>query len=219
MTRQLIVVDCETTGLDPRKHWVLEVAAVNVATGDELYFVPAVPDRALEAADPKAMEVNRYFERGLDAMRIKDHGLTAWFWSQLWEWLDGNTIGGSNPGFDAAMLNKTAWWLPASPWHYRLADLSAYAAGRLGIPPTELPGLDVVCQLLGVENDCPHSALGDARAAAECFRRLSTPAPPGGVVDRPAPPTPPVDAGAGHLGPLMAGAGAGSCWCPEDPEK
>jgi DNA polymerase-3 subunit epsilon len=39
MSRQLIVVDTETTSLKPDAG-IVEVAAVNVDTGDELRFVP-----------------------------------------------------------------------------------------------------------------------------------------------------------------------------------
>lgn len=185
--RDLIVVDTETTGLDVEAHWVLEVAAINLTTGEELYFVPALPQGALDGASGKALKSNGYFERGVYAHRL-DADAADKYWRQLWEMLKGNTLAGSNPTFDAAMLNKSALcWPPkakggygvdpvepltTSPWHHRLADLSAYAAGALGIEPTALPGLDVVCRTLQVVNEGDHSALGDARATADCFRKL-----------------------------------------------
>lgn len=184
--RDLIVVDTETTGLNPEKHWVVEVAAVNVTTGEELYFVPALPSGALDEADGKALKINGYFSRDVYAHRL-DVASARGYWGQLWDMLDGNTLAGSNPTFDAAMLNRAALWstVPTgyktsttaddfrpSPWHHRLADLSAYAAGALNIDPTALPGLEVVCRSLHVENEVQHSALSDARATAECFRKL-----------------------------------------------
>lgn len=186
-TRELIVVDCETTGLDIERHWVLEVAAINVTTGEEMYFVPALPSGALDGADGQALKINGYFERGVYAHRLSTDTADK-HWRQLWRWLKGNTLAGSNPSFDALMLNKAAAWstipetyakdkqpaLEPSPWHHRLADLSAFAAGALGLEPTELPGLDKVCKALDVEIDGAHSAMGDAAATAECFRRLLT---------------------------------------------
>jgi DNA polymerase-3 subunit epsilon len=188
--RDLIVVDTETTGLDVDKHWVLEVAAINVTTGEELYFVPALPSGALDEADGKALKINGYFERSVYALRL-DTDASNKRWKLLWDWLGGNTLAGSNPKFDADMLNRSALWssnqklitpgpygnptdlpLKASPWHHRLADLSAYAAGALGIYPTELPGLDVVARSLHVEIEGAHSALGDARATAACFKAI-----------------------------------------------
>jgi DNA polymerase III epsilon subunit-like protein len=185
--RDLIVVDTETTGLDIEKHWVLEVAAINLTTGEELYFVPFLPSGALDQADGKALKINGYFERGVFSHRM-DAEASEKYWRQLWDMLRGNTLAGSNPSFDAAMLNRSATWfkpkptygpelgeapLTPSPWHHRLADLSAYAAGALNIRPTALPGLEVVCRSLQVENEGEHSALGDARATAECFRRIA----------------------------------------------
>lgn len=177
--RDLIVVDCETTGLDVNKHHVLEVAAINVTTGDELYFVPALPAGALDEADGKALKINGYFTRDVYAHRL-DANTAETYWDQLWDWLDGNTLAGSNPTFDAAMLNRAQHWNGGgrttrrqSPWHHRLADLAAYAAGSIGIEPTKLPGLEVICRTLHIENLAPHSAMGDARATAECFRMLT----------------------------------------------
>jgi len=174
--RDLIVVDTETTGLDVNFHWPLEVAAINVQTGEELYFVPDLPDGTLDHADGKAMKINRYFERGVFAHRLsKPDSQNSW--TLLWDMLAGNTLGGSNPTFDAAMLNRAykrefVTGEP-SPWHHRLADLAAYAAPALHLPPNELEGLDKVCSYLQVKNEGDHTALGDARATAECFKRLT----------------------------------------------
>jgi DNA polymerase-3 subunit epsilon len=177
--RSLIVVDVETTGLDVDAHHVLEVAAVNVDTGDELYFVPALPVGALDNADGKALKLNGYFTRDVYAHRLST-AQSEKYWDQLWDWLDGNTLGGSNPTFDGAMINRAQQWNASkpggrepSPWHHRLADLAAYAGSALHLGPHELVGLDKVCAALKVDNGSPHSALGDARATAECFRRLT----------------------------------------------
>lgn len=186
MTRQLVVVDCETTGLIPGTHLPLEVAAVNVTTGEELYFVPAFPKGTLDNAAGEALAINRYFERGLHAQRL------GWVdsemaWGDLWMMLQGNTFAGSNPSFDAAMITtgfaKTldetgggdnAWGRTAAPnWHHRLADLAAYAGPALLLAPNELVGLAQICERLGVKNEHEHTALGDARATAECFRILT----------------------------------------------
>jgi DNA polymerase-3 subunit epsilon len=166
--RDLIVCDLETTGLNTAQHWPLEVAAINILTGEELHFVPFIPASALGGADPQALQVNRYYERGTWKEMLPDLDANRRSYDLLRDMLQGNTLGGSNPRFDAAILQRFV----GEPWHYRLADLSAYAAGALGVLPGDLPGLDNVCHLLGVTNEDPHSALGDARATAECFRRL-----------------------------------------------
>lgn len=166
MTRQTVVVDIETSGLAANAT-ILEVAAVNLDTGAELHFVPFTPMSVLAGAEPEALAINRYFERRLFSEQL-DAEATKNAYQWLKEMLDGNVFAGSNPTFDAGHLAKP---LGATPWNHRMLDLSAYAAGVLGLS-FELPGLNKVCELLGVVNEDPHSALGDARATAECFRKL-----------------------------------------------
>lgn len=172
--RQLIVVDIETSSLDVSRAVALEIAAVNVESGEEFYFAPWIKRELYSKFDAGALEVNRYFERGVfhsAATSERDNENALW---KLANFLEGNTLAGSNPAYDAAVLRRllVSYLNDPQPWHYRLADLAAYAAGALGLPPTDTPGLSKVCELLDVTNEDPHTAMGDARATAECFRRL-----------------------------------------------
>lgn len=167
MSRNLIVVDLETTGLGPQCA-PIEVAAINVDTGQTLAFAPYIDlnDYAV-TLEPEAFKVNRYFERGaFHAMLTPEE--TAQHWMQLGDMLRRNTFAGCNPAFDAAIVARSC----APTWHYRLADLAAYAAAALGRDPSALPGQRDVLEALGIENRCPHSALGDAEAASEAFVKL-----------------------------------------------
>jgi DNA polymerase-3 subunit epsilon len=167
--RHLIVVDLETTSLDTATCAVLEVCAIDTVTGEEHHYVPYVSVAQIGSADPKAMQINRYYERGIWEQRL-DVDLTRIAWGTLADLLRGNTLGGSNPTFDAAVLARV---LGEQVWHHRLADLAAYAAPAMGLGPHELPGLDAVCEHFSVVNSAPHSALGDARATAQCFKLAS----------------------------------------------
>lgn len=165
--RHLVVVDVETTGLDPQFHVPIEIAAINVDTDEVLSFVPYLSPDKLAQADPDALRINRYFERGVYRQALT-HQATQSMYESLWTFLRGNTLGGANPRFDAAML-MAADGRGIEPWHYRLADVSAYTAGALGVYPSDLPGLAVCCERLGVVNETEHSALSDAKATAACF--------------------------------------------------
>lgn len=174
--RHLIVVDVESTGLDPKVHVPIEIAAINVDTGEVLSFVPYLSPNMLVLADPDALRINRYFERGVYKKALDEQG-TANMYLGPWEFLRGNTLAGANPRFDAAMLvsghDRFTTAKVEEPWHHRLPDVSSYVAGALGIYAAELPGLADCCERLGGVNDVEHSALGDAKAAAECFRIVS----------------------------------------------
>jgi len=174
-TRALIVVDFETTSLNMFYGKIIEVAAINTATDEVLYFAPYIDPVDLGNADGIAMQINRYYERGVWKQMLSEDATNSQY-RQLAEMLSGNTFAGCNPAFDSQYLIQThpSTMFTNDLWHYRLADLSAYAAGALGIPANELPGLADVCQRLGVDTGVQHSALDDAKAAAECFRRLTT---------------------------------------------
>lgn len=166
--RHLVVVDIESTGLDPNCHVPIEVAAINVDTDEVIHFVPWLDPMKLSQADHDALRINRYFERGA-YKNMLDPSATSQQYQRLWDMLAHNTFAGANPRFDATMLEAATGWTPS--WHYRLADVSAYVAGALRLYPANLKGLHDCCASLSVVNDEAHSALADAKATAECFRK------------------------------------------------
>jgi hypothetical protein len=119
--RRLVFVDIETTGLEVGRHQIVELAW---AVEDDIIRVVR-PRHTLRFAQPEALQVNRYHERGL--------GDTS-TWSTPDEvsrfLLDARdaTLVAANPHFDASFL---AAHFGHAPWHYRLFDMQAYAAGVL----------------------------------------------------------------------------------------
>lgn len=178
----LAFVDTETTGLDPFRHEVWEVAIIRCDGGTDTETVWHLEPTFFFDADPKALEVNRYFERV---------SAPGWKWDDpmaaaraMWAQLDGAVILGSNPSFDTTMLmgliERHAQRRPT--WHYRPIDVPTMAAGWLhakygasGGQSMEDGELEAVTHpfssyklswALGVEppeGDDAHSALGDAR--------------------------------------------------------
>lgn len=119
--RTLVFVDIETTGLDPWCHEIVELAwAV-----DDWPVTVVRPRHTLRRADPKALQINRYHERGLgDPARFSTPDEVSRFVVAA----RGNTLVAANPAFDAWHL---AGHFGHAPWHYRLFDVQAYAAGVL----------------------------------------------------------------------------------------
>ena len=172
--RVVVVVDTETTSLNVERAAITEVAAVDVDSGDVLCaFVPHLPRKDWANADLESLAINGYLERRTYELAL-DVSETAHKYNELYELLHGAVLAGSNPTFDAAVLSRvfdSYDWHP-TPWHYRLLDISAYAAGVLGCELGDAPGLSSVLDRLGIVNPEPHTARGDALATAAAFRAL-----------------------------------------------
>jgi len=91
------IIDIETTGLDPYKHEIIEIAII---TEDESYHAKVIPTN-IEYASPKALEINGYNEKDwFGAVPARDVAVRA---SRL---LDGKIIIGHNPSFDMGFLRE-----------------------------------------------------------------------------------------------------------------
>lgn len=156
----LVFLDVETTGLDPERHEVWELA----------YAVDDGPIECSEVlhsmryADPTALAMNGYHHR------IR-HPFQPTFESEVREALTGATLVGANPAFDAAFL-RARWGV--APWHYRLFDIEAYAAGVLGwSAPQGLANIHRELVTRGHAIPSPnHSAAGDVATLRGCFYAL-----------------------------------------------
>lgn len=117
-----VFIDTETTGLDTVRHEVIEVSWATDTSEVRTMVVP----HSITDADPAALEVNRYFERGLDKAPTATSRKIETFWS----YLNGVTLVGANPTFDRSFLNVlfTSQRLRPDPWHHRSLDVESMAA-------------------------------------------------------------------------------------------
>lgn len=160
----LVYLDTETTGLDPDRHEVWELAYAV----DDGPIHSGVMFHSLRHADPKALAMNGYWERTKDAKPE--------VWADLENGarfaLEGATLVGANPAFDAAFL-RARWGV--TPWRYRLFDIEAYAMGALGWD--EPKGLAAIAERLAIGEglDIPapdHTAAGDVATLRACHLAL-----------------------------------------------
>lgn len=160
MTR-LCFVDTETTGLDPARHEVYEIAAIyrpeNTANADEehRWWLPV----DLSKAEPTALRLGHYYER--HPVSVVEKGLRPGFQDCVLYWRPGQTptdtpaafgfaefaeqfargtagahLVGAVPSFDEKFLERLLRRNGAAPaWHYHLIDVEALAAGCIaGMP-------------------------------------------------------------------------------------
>ena len=104
--RPLVFVDCETTGLDPACHELIEIAALRVhpqTLAVESEVALKVRPERIEDADPEALRINGYSEDAwADAVSL-DEAM-----AQLAPVLEGAMPAGHNVAFDRGFLDA-AW--------------------------------------------------------------------------------------------------------------
>lgn len=123
MMNRLVVLDIETTGLNPDVHEVWEIAWSLDFGPIQSMIVP----HALYRAESKALEVNGYNERGIGNHLVPVDWVSRE--EDLRRDLYDATILGANPAFDTAFLRRR--WKGYDGWHHRLFDIESYAAGVL----------------------------------------------------------------------------------------
>lgn len=184
----VVFVDTETTGLDPARHEVFEVALLSSEGHEAQFWLPV----DLRSADPTALRMTRYYQRhpretspggiGADAYerRFQDIpiGWKPTSFGAVVERIVAATAGqhlvGAVPSFDATFLDvliRQHGLVPA--WHYHLVDVEALVAGKLGIaPPWDSEELAEKIDVKTPEGAERHTALADARWAKALYEAV-----------------------------------------------
>lgn len=175
----LAFIDLETTGFSPEKHEIIEIGVVIAkhirrdGKGPALekieeFDIKVKPER-LQDADPEALDVNGYNDTDwLFAADLK---------SAMLEFIrktDGANMVAQNVSFDAGFLDK-AFFLTGvenKMRRFRIDLLSMYFAKTYDDPTVYRYNLASLCEKFGVENSKAHTALSDARAAFEVYKKL-----------------------------------------------
>ncbi len=161
-----IIVDCETTGLDPRRDRIISIGAVrthgpriHAHANLDMLIDPAIaiprPSTAIHGIDNAMVEGAPDVRTGLDCLTE----------------ISGNCVViGHNIGFDLAILTAESRRCGKS-WS---APYSLDTGHLVAVLEPELRSLDLdaVCRHFGVAVGGRHTALGDALSAAELFTRV-----------------------------------------------
>ena len=182
----MIIVDVETTGVNPSQHAIVGIGAIEFAQPDNQFYIEPRVDEATKV-NPQAMEIN-----GLTLEEIKDpkKPSQAEAAQQFLDWaapVTDKTLAGHNTYFDAGFLRKAVSLLKKTPDDYkwpfgrRYIDLHSLAYTELMRRGLQIPqkyGLSglwsgAIYELLGMPLEPePHNALVGAKWEAEAISRL-----------------------------------------------
>ncbi len=167
MSLDAVVIDTETTGLDPRKARVIELAGVRLS-GGKLAGDGAFRQLLRPGAEKIPAETTRI--HGIDDAMVAQSPPFGDVWPDFHRFLGQAMVIGHTVGFDLAILKRECD-LAGLPW-LRPRTLDTRLLAQIAAP--ELAGytLENLAAWLGVVAADRHSALGDATTTARVFLAL-----------------------------------------------
>lgn len=161
----LVAIDCETTGLDTSRDRIVSIAAIRISEGLQVIDAPVL-DLLINPAiaiPPRATAIH-----GIDASTVSGAPTFGEAFESIESALQDCVVVGHHIGFDLELLAREArradkpWREPPSLDTARLAPLLGLSAAR-----TDLA--DMLGRLGMQPRGERHSAVGDARMAADLF--------------------------------------------------
>lgn len=164
-------IDIETTGLNMLKHEIIEIGCVLTTPELEVIeeFELKIKPEHIETADSVALKVNHYdpdnWRSALDlkeAMEILSHKVKDCI------------MVGHNVAFDAGFLeyNFNKLQIQNTMHYHKLDTISLSWAKFHNDPSIEHLSLRELCIHFDIKNERAHSALPDARATFELYKKL-----------------------------------------------
>lgn len=178
----MIVIDIETSGLDPNRHAIISLGAVDFEKPDHVFYTEC---RVFDGAkiDEQALVVNGFSEEDITDPSKQDPKVLLLAFIEYAKLCSDTTLAGMNPGvFDILFLERAAQ-REKLDWTFarRSVDLHTlcYAHMRMNGVPVPIKnkhtGINLarILKYVGLDNiDVPHHALEDAKLTAECISRL-----------------------------------------------
>ncbi|MDP3785243.1 MAG: 3'-5' exonuclease [bacterium] len=165
-------IDLEMTGLESAKHEIVEIGLVKAfQPGLEVMetWEAKVRPEHLETADPEALKISGYDpEKWKEAISLEE------MMAILSEKSRGTILAGFVPFADYAFLDAavTRTGIPLD-FHRRTLDVHTYVVAKMGYDRNE-SGLSFLCQKLGISPGNHHTAMADAMACYEVYKRVAT---------------------------------------------
>lgn len=187
----LCVIDIETSGTDPAKHDILQIAVLPLGpdlkpdTRLPFFNMDLQPIKPKRFVEPGAMRTN-----GLDWDHLQQTALDPWKVSEMFEsWWQGLGLPlrkaiiplAHNWPFECRFLHEWLGPVAMEDYFFGYRDSMALAnsindMADMQNEPYPFPkvGLKYLCSQLKVENERAHDALSDCIATAEVYRKMVT---------------------------------------------
>jgi DNA polymerase-3 subunit epsilon len=172
MLRSICFVDCETTGLDPNYHEIIEVAAVRVLPTSlivEAEMEAKIIPQHIERASDIALEINGYTpERWVNAIPLEKA------LRMLRPIISGCYLAGHNVRFDFGFLKEafTQCKLEGPAVDYHFVDTCSLAWPLFVSGQVSSRKLKTLCDYFDVTQEGAHTAMGDVRRTIEVYKKL-----------------------------------------------
>ena len=164
-------IDIETTGLNLLTHEIIEIGCVITSPELEIIeeFEIKIKPQNIENADQVALKINQYNEKDWEHAVSLEEATKL-----LSEKTKECIMVGHNVAFDSVFLeyafNKTGI---SNSMHYHKLDTVSIAWAKLHREPNlEHFSLRELCLRFGIKNERAHTALSDARATFELYKKL-----------------------------------------------
>ena len=165
----LVAIDCETTGLDPKRDRIVSFAAIRIDEGLRVVEQPAL-DLLIDPG--VAIPARATAIHGIDRSTLAGAPSFADAFGRIAACLEGSVAVGHFIGFDLAIIGREAARARLA-WHEPPSFDTASLAAAIGHPPEHIDLVELLGHL-GVEPvGRRHSAAGDARMAADLFVALA----------------------------------------------
>lgn len=178
-THNLAFIDTETTGTDPNKHEIIELAVIIArqiprdGKGPSLEIIEEcewkIKPTHIETAEEEALRINGYNE--VDWMFAVDRKKAM---EEFAKKTQSCSFVSHNLVFDYAFVMKAFEETGVeNRMHFAKIDTISLAFARLyDAPLADRFSLRALCELLKVENSKAHTALADTKALVEIYKKL-----------------------------------------------
>jgi DNA polymerase III epsilon subunit-like protein len=177
----MIVVDIETSGLDPSTCSILSIGAIDSDnTAYSFYGECKAFDGAL--IEESALSINGFTQESVRDQALVSEGELYRAFVTFFEGLHDMTLCGHNVHFDASFLKAAAARADAHyPFSHRTIDIHSIAYAHMQSHNALVPlknsvsalSLSDVAEYVGIPKEpMPHNALTGAKIHAECYARI-----------------------------------------------